>query len=34
MSKEKKIFVERETYTKNDKEFFTYLSRVTFAVEM
>ena len=24
MSKEKKIFVERETYTKNDKEFFTY----------
>lgn len=24
MSKEKKIFVERETYTKNDKEYFTY----------
>ena len=24
MSKEKKIFVERETYTKNEKEYFTY----------
>lgn len=24
MSKERKIFVERESYTKNDKEFFTY----------
>ena len=24
MSKEKKIFVERETYTKNEKQYFTY----------